>query len=145
MKNKLTFLLLLSFFSSLLSAAELGNLSAEQLVSLQNSQNALVIDIRTEREWAATGIIPDSHKLQFFSSNGKYDTQKWLSDLSQLKRSAEQPVILVCRSGSRSSMVGNMLAKQQGMKNVFHLANGIMPWINAGNKTQKQCPSKLAC
>jgi len=145
MKNNLTFLLVLSFFSSLLSAAELGNLSADQLISLQKTQNALVIDIRTENEWNATGIIPDSHKLQFFSANGKHDAKKWLSDLSQLKTSAEQPVILVCRSGSRSNMVGNMLAKQQGMKNIFHLANGIMPWIKAGNKIQNQCQSKLAC
>jgi len=145
MKIKLTFFLLLTLFSSFISAEELINLSSDQLIALQKNQNALVIDIRTEKEWAATGTIPNSHKLQFFSANGKYDTEKWLSDLENLKSSAEQPIILVCRSGSRSGMVGNMLSKQKNMKNIFHLSNGIMPWIKAGNEVNKECSPQQSC
>jgi len=145
MKIKLTFFLLLTLFSSFISAEELINLSSDQLIALQKNQNALVIDIRTEKEWATTGTIPNSHKLQFFSANGKYDTEKWLSDLENLKSSAEQPIILVCRSGSRSGMVGNMLSKQKNMKNIFHLSNGIMPWIKAGNEVNKECSPQQSC
>ena len=145
MKIKLTFFLLLTLFSSFISAEELINLSSDQLIALQKNQNALVIDIRTEKEWAATGTIPNSHKLQFFSANGKYDAEKWLSDLENLKSSAEQPIILVCRSGSRSGMVGNMLSKQKNMKNIFHLSNGIMPWIKAGNEVNKECSPQQSC
>jgi len=145
MKIKLTFFLVLTLFSSLISAEELINLSSDQLIALQKNQNALVIDIRTEKEWAATGTIPNSHKLQFFSANGKYDAEKWLSDLENLKSSAEQPIILVCRSGSRSGMVGNMLSKQKNMKNIFHLSNGIMPWIKAGNEVNKECSPQQSC
>lgn len=145
MKIKLTFFLLLTLFSSFISAEELINLSTDQLIALQKNQNALVIDIRTEKEWATTGTIPNSHKLQFFSANGKYDTEKWLSDLENLKSSAEQPIILVCRSGSRSGMVGNMLSKQKNMKNIFHLSNGIMPWIKAGNEVNKECSPQQSC
>ena len=144
MKLKLTLLFLFIFFNQLTLATELGQLSPAQLIKLQKQQNALVIDIRTEKEWAATGIIPDSHKLQFFSSNGKYNPQQWLSRLEQLKTSNDQPVILVCRSGSRSSFVGDMLIKK-GMKNVHHLSTGILPWIKAGNKISKDCPTQLAC
>lgn len=145
MKFKLPFFLLLSFFSSFIYAEELINLSAEQLVSLQKNQNALVIDIRTEQEWAATGTIPDSQKLQFFSPTGQFDTEKWLSDLEQLKTASNQPIILVCRSGARSSKVGNLLTKELGMKNIYHLSNGIMPWIKAGNKVTPDCPTNIAC
>ena len=145
MKIKLTFFLLLTLFSSFISAEELINLSTDQLIALQKNQNALVIDIRTEKEWATTGTIPNSHKLQFFSANGKYDAEKWLSDLENLKSSAEQPIILVCRSGSRSGMVGNMLSKQKNMKNIFHLSNGIMPWIKAGNEVNKECSPQQSC
>lgn len=145
MKIKLTFFLLLTLFSSFISAEELINLSSDQLIALQKNQNALVIDIRTEKEWATTGTIPNSHKLQFFSANGKYDAEKWLSDLENLKSSAEQPIILVCRSGSRSGMVGNMLSKQKNMKNIFHLSNGIMPWIKAGNEVNKECSPQQSC
>ena len=141
---KLTLFILLSFFTAFISAEELGQLSAEQLIAMQKQDNALVIDIRTEKEWNTTGIIPDSHKLQFFTATGKYDADKWLSDLNQLKTSPEQTVILVCRSGNRSGMVGDMLTKKMGMKNVHHLSTGIMPWIKAGNKTT-DCSTKLAC
>lgn len=144
-KIKLALFLILSFFISLISAEELGNLSPEQLKTMQQSENALVIDIRTEKEWNTTGTIPDSHKLQFFSNDGNYDAEKWLSSLNQLKTSADQPVILVCRSGNRSGMVGNMLAKKIGLKNIYHLSNGIMPWIKAGNDTSKDCLAKKSC
>ena len=142
---KLILFFICSFFTAFISAEELGQLSAKQLIAMQKQDNALVIDIRTEKEWNTTGIIPDSHKLQFFTTTGKYDEDKWLSDLNQLKSSPDQAVILVCRSGSRSGMVGNMLAKKMGMKNVHHLSTGIMPWIKAGNKITPDCPSKLAC
>ena len=144
-KIKFILFFICSFFTTIISAEELGRLSAEQLIALQKQDNALVIDIRTEKEWNTTGIIPDSHKLQFFSSTGKYDAEKWLSDLNQLKSSPDQSVILVCRSGNRSSMVGKMLTKKMGMKNVHHLSTGIMPWIKAGNKITNDCSTKLAC
>jgi len=145
MKIKLSFFLLLTFFSSLISAAELINLSNKDLIDLQKNQNALIVDIRTEGEWVSTGTIPNSHKLQFFSPRGKYDAEKWLADLNKLKGSKDQAIILVCRSGSRSRTLGNMLAKQLGMENVHHLSNGIMPWIRAGNEINKKCPTQFAC
>ena len=144
-KIKFILFFICSFFTAFISAEELGQLSAEQLIALQKQDNALVIDIRTKKEWNTTGTIPDSHKLQFFSSTGKYDAEKWLSDLNQLKSSPEQSVILVCRSGNRSSMVGEMLTKKMGMKNVHHLSTGIIPWIKAGNKITNDCSTKLAC
>lgn len=136
MKIKLSFILLL-LFSSFISADVLVDLTTEQLVNMQKNKNTLIVDIRTEKEWQSTGIIPGSHKLQFFSSQGKYDEEKWLAELNQLKSSEDQPVILVCRSGGRSGMVGNMLTKQQGMKNIHHLSSGITSWIRAGNKITK--------
>ena len=137
MKTKLTFIFLLSIVSTIISADALVDLSIGQLVNMQKNKNALVVDIRTEKEWQTTGTIPGSHKLQFFSSQGKYDAEKWLAELSQLKTSQDQPVILVCRSGGRSGMVGNMLTKQQGMKNIHHLSSGITSWIKAGNEITK--------
>ncbi len=133
MKLKSVILLLLFFFSPLLSAEKLTDLSTAELVKLQRQQKALIIDIRTEKEWAQTGVIPDSHKLQFFSVDGKYNAEKWLSAVEQLKTSADQPLILVCRSGNRSGMVGNMLSNQLGMKNIYHLSSGIQSWIKHGN------------
>lgn len=144
-KINLCIILLLTFFTTYISAEELGLLTPDQLITMQKNQNALVIDVRTEKEWESTGVIPDSHKLQFFSSKGEFDETQWLANLNKLRTSKDQPVILVCRSGNRSGMVGNLLTKKLNMKNVFHLSNGIMPWIKAGNKITKDCLTEVAC
>jgi rhodanese-related sulfurtransferase len=136
------FLTSILWFGSL-SAEELGELSNPDFVKMQ--PEALVIDIRTEQEWQQTGTIPNSHKLQFFSAEGKYDTDEWIQKMEALKTNPDQPVILVCRSGSRSSMVGNMLAKQLNMKNIYHLSNGIVPYIKTGNAIQKECTDSKSC
>ncbi len=116
-----------------LYAAELGQVSAEQLLSMQQNSNALVVDVRTAAEWQATGVIADSQKLESFDSNGRFEQEKWLVNLEKLKSSPEQPVILVCRSGNRSGKIGQILTEQLGMKNVYHLSNGIQSWIKSGH------------
>jgi len=131
-----------SFFSILLltsnysSADELKNLDPEQIEALQNN-GALIIDIRTAKEWQSTGIIPNSKKLQFFDAQGKFNAEEWVKELNQAKTSPDQPVVLVCRSGNRSSMVGNFLTQKLGMKKIYHLQNGISSWIKSGKKTIK--------
>ncbi len=130
------FTTLLFLFTVALNATELKNITPEQLQTLQN-KGALVIDIRTTTEWATSGIIPASKKLEFFNEQGEFDAKKWLDDLNQLHTSPEQPVILVCRSGNRSSMLGNYLTDKLGMNNIYHLQNGIMSWIKAGNEVNQ--------
>lgn len=127
----------LFFFALVLSAAELNNITPEQLKTMRNNE-ALVVDIRTAEEWNATGIIPGSKKLEFFNDKGGFDANKWLDALNQLNSSTKQPVILVCRSGNRSNMLGNYLTNKLGMENIYHLQNGILSWIETGNKIEKQ-------
>lgn len=152
MPLKSIFFLLLSLFASTLWAdpqdcgacskssgtqvnAGLGKVTVEQLQTLQQNDHALIVDIRTEPEWQASGIIPGSQKLQSFSGDGHFDAEKWLADLQKLKSSPDQAVILVCRSGHRSSKVGEFLV-QQGIPNVYHLDDGIQAWIKSGHPVQ---------
>ncbi len=142
--------LLLFFFSYLLTlcayAAELGVITSDQLEVFQSTNNALVIDIRTLQEWNKTGTIPSSSKIEYFDTEGNYNTRAWLAKLEQLKKSTDQPIVLVCRSGHRSETVGQQLTKQLGMENVYHLKGGIMSWINSGKELDKTCPNnQLAC
>lgn len=106
-------------------ATELKTVSPEQLLDMQQNQNALVVDIRTEAQWQASGILSNSLKLQSFDPQGRFDQAKWVAALEQLKSSPDQPVILICRSGNRSARVGDFLTRQLGMKNVHHLQNGL--------------------
>lgn len=144
MKKILTLLLIGFLFGRIVLAAELQPVTPEQLLDMQQNQQALVIDVRTEAEWQASGIISNSHKLQSFDNNGKFDQDKWLADLEKLKSSPEQPVILVCRSGNRSGKVGALLARQLGMKNIYHLENGLQSWIKSGHPVSPNCIN-VAC
>ncbi|QPK65082.1 rhodanese-like domain-containing protein [Methylomonas sp. LL1] len=144
MKKSLTLLLAGLLFSAQLLADELKSVSPEQLLDMQQNRNALVIDVRTEAEWQASGVISNSHKLQSFDNQGAFDQNPWLASLEKLKSSPDQPVILVCRSGNRSGKVGALLARQLGMKNIYHLENGLQSWIKSGHPLSPNCLA-IAC
>lgn len=144
MKNQLISLIVGALFAGCALAEELGIVTPEQLLDMQKNRNALVVDVRTSAEWQASGVIAESYKLQAFDGNGQFDRDKWLSSLQQLKSSPDQPVILVCRSGNRSGKVGEMLTKQLGMNNIYHLPNGIDGWFRSGRPLIPNC-LQVAC
>ena len=61
-------ILFLAFFASV-SFAEIYDIDNDKLTAMMENQVPLV-DIRTRKEWQATGIIPKSHLLTFFDTNG---------------------------------------------------------------------------
>ncbi|MBE0469503.1 MAG: rhodanese-like domain-containing protein [Methyloprofundus sp.] len=136
--------LFLLFTTKILCAAELINLSANDLSNELHS-NALVIDIRTPEEWQQTGVIPGSHPIMFFDKNGKSDAEQWLTAVKQLQTSPDQEIILVCRSGGRSGKVGHYLTDQLNMSHVSHLASGISSWLKEKRPTQKMCSPTQTC
>ncbi len=99
-------------------------------------KDTVLIDIRTPEEWAETGIIPGSKKIMFFDNRGGYDAQKWMEEFTKYVKDKEQPFVLVCRTASRTKMVGQFL-EQQGYKNVYDLKGGItFGYIKQGLKTE---------
>lgn len=143
--NKLLLLFSLMIHTPLAMANELGSVDIAQMLEMKNRHNALIIDIRTEKEWAKYGTIPHSVRLQFFNDRGNYNTEQWLSEMEKLRTSPNQPVVLVCRSGKRSEKAGNLLVKKLGLNHINHLQNGIQPWIQAGYATTQHCIGLLAC
>jgi rhodanese-related sulfurtransferase len=111
--------------------AEVIGVDPDNLEQLVREQDALVIDVRTPAEWKETGTIPSSRMIMFYDENGEHDSKKWLDQLMQVKK-PDQKVILVCRSGGRSARVGEFLDREIGMKNIYHLENGITGWIEKG-------------
>jgi rhodanese-related sulfurtransferase len=138
-------LIILSLFIPCYSyAVELHNLNPNE-VQESALKNALIIDIRTPREWQQTGVIPGSHLVTFFDKNGKYDAEKWLAKVKSLQSSPDQHIILVCRSGTRSGRVGNFLTQKLNMSNVSHLANGISAWLREKRPTETACTATKTC
>ncbi len=105
--------------------ADFQDIDAKQLETLQ-AKNAPVIDIRTPGEWEETGIIPGAHKIMFFDEKGNYDVNKFLKALHKVAPDKNKPIIIYCRTASRTKIVGDFLSKQVGYKEVKELNGGIM-------------------
>ena len=105
--------------------ADFSSIGADELKKME-AQNVPVIDIRTPGEWKETGVIPGSHKIMFFDERGNYNVQKFLDELHKVAPDKDKPVILVCRTASRTKIVGDFLSKQVGYKKVRDLKGGIM-------------------
>ena len=125
-------ILFLAFFASA-SFAEIYDIDNDKLTAMMENQVPLV-DIRTRKEWQATGIIPKSYLLTFFDTNGNFSTEEWLPKLAVIA-GENDPVIIICRSGNRSYIVAKFLAQDADYKYVYHVKNGIISWIKSGNKT----------
>ena len=81
-----------------------------------------IIDIRTEKEWWQTGIVPGSKCITFFDNVGQYDIDKFLEEYHKIA-DKDTLVGLICRTGSRTRMVTNFL-RQKGY-NVVNLDGGV--------------------
>ena len=71
-----------------------------------------IIDIRRKEEWDKTGVIEGSHKLTAFDKAGKF-VRSFPAGLKSFA-SENEAVILICRSGNRSSSIANLLVERDG-------------------------------
>ena len=111
--------------------AEVLNIDNAQLARLSASGTP-VIDIRTENEWRSTGIFPGSRLLTFFDARGNANPPQWLQQVRSFSR-PDQPVILICRSGNRSTAAARYLSEQGGYATVYNVSQGLAGWAAAGN------------
>ncbi|MBN2824100.1 MAG: rhodanese-like domain-containing protein [Campylobacterales bacterium] len=106
------------------------------LKNVEASPNAItgmkVIDIRTPEEWMQTGIVKDSHTIMFFDEKGGYDLDKFLSELNKVVKK-DEPFALICRTGSRTTMISQFLSEKLGY-NVVNLQGGILHLMAQGYK-----------
>ena len=105
----------------------LGQMNSNELLEAQ-AQGAVVIDIRREDEWQKTGIIDGAKTITAFTKAGRLHQdfqEKFLSLVPSLKT----PIVLYCRTGNRTTKLGNALVDQLGYSNLSHLRNGITGWF----------------
>ncbi|MDA8092779.1 MAG: rhodanese-like domain-containing protein [Betaproteobacteria bacterium] len=94
-----------------------GVLEATQLI---NQRDALVLDVREDKEFA-TGHIPNSKHIPL----GQLGTR-----LTELAKYKARPIVVNCRSGARSARACGALGKQ-GFGEVYVLTGGMMAWEQA--------------
>ena len=90
-----------------------------------------IIDLRRQDEWETTGVLKGSHKLTAFDVTGNF-VRAFPIGLRKIADKNEA-VILICRTGSRSSVIANVLVEQAGYTKVYNVAQGIDKWIKEGN------------
>lgn len=118
-------LLLLAFVSTFLMA-ELRQVDVSEAVV---KSGITVIDIRTQPEWKETGIVKDAIPLTFFDEQGRYDVDAFIKELNK-HVSKDKEFALICRTGSRTSAVSDLLSKQ-GYK-VVNLRGGMKSLLQQG-------------
>jgi rhodanese-related sulfurtransferase len=117
-------MLLWSFLGNRISGvSQLSTLEATRLIN----DDALVLDVREDSEWAA-GHIPGARHIPLGRLSGK------IAELEKLK---DKTIVISCRSGHRSARACAML-KKAGFENVHNLAGGIIAWEQANLPVTKK-------
>ncbi len=111
------------FGNRLRGVKEVGSAEALQLI---NHKNALILDVREESEFK-TGHILNSKLIPL----GKLGER-----IGELERHREQPIVIVCRSGQRTTAACVLLGKQ-GFGQVYNLTGGILAWKKASLPLEK--------
>ena len=111
----------------------LRDLSPNDFIDAQEN-GGIVIDIRREEEWKETGILQGSNTITAFTKDGNIhpDFPKKFFDLIN---DIDVPILLYCRTGNRTSILGQALIDQVGQTNVSHLSEGIVGWKKQGHPT----------
>ena len=94
-----------------------------------------VVDIRRADEWKDTGVIEGSHLITAFGARGNFE-QPFIPAFQKLVGEGDE-VILICRTGSRSSVLSQALADRLGYKKIYNVTDGITKWIKDGEKVAK--------
>jgi rhodanese-related sulfurtransferase len=90
------------------------------LVNLMNHQDAVVVDVRDSKEFAA-GHIAGAINVPYSSLDGK---------MPELESYKERPMVLVCKLGQHAGAAGRKL-RAQGFDDVRRLSGGMAEWTGA--------------
>ena len=96
---------------------EVDSVAALQLI---NHKNALVLDVREEKEFNS-GHILNAKLIPL----GKLPEQ-----MNELERYRDRPIVVVCRSGQRSASACTLLGKN-GFDQTYNLEGGVTAWQKA--------------
>lgn len=93
----------------------------EILVSPENLENVLLIDVRTKEEFKSFHIA-GALNVPITTKNG-YNAD-FLNELEYLNIDKNKKIAVICRSGARSSAAAKLLDKN-GYKDVVNLKGGV--------------------
>ena len=108
----------------ILATSLLAELKHEYLSQKLIDSKIPIVDIRTPGEWKETGIVKNSIPIMFFNEAGGYDVNLFLTELNA-KVDTKKPFALICRTGSRTSVISSFLSEKLGYS-VINIKGGIV-------------------
>jgi rhodanese-related sulfurtransferase len=91
------------------------------------NDDALVLDVREDKEWAE-GHIPNAKHIPLGQLSKR---------ISELDKYKDKPIVVSCRSGHRSATACRTL-KKDGFEQTHNLMGGIIAWENANLPVTKK-------
>ncbi len=112
------FMLLLPAFKK--GAGGVPNLNTTEAINLINRNNALVLDVRDDAEFASGHIVDAKH----------IPLAKLAERLNELNKYKDKPILVNCQRGMRSAKACDILRKAE-FKQVNNLQGGLEAWLAA--------------
>ena len=106
-------------------AESFKDISTEEAEHLIKEPGTFLLDVRTAEEYAAERLAKAT----------LVPVQVLASQLDKLPKDKERPILLYCRSGHRSGVAADLLAKQ-GYKKLYNMRGGIMAWSSEGRRVE---------
>ena len=113
-------------------------LTAEQSWQMiQDDPRAVLVDIRSSMEYLFVGHPKGAVHVPWIDEPDWVENPDFVTDIRKLLLGGAvcvvdegcAPVILICRTGNRTSTLARHLVEQMGYTQVFNVRNGISQWI----------------
>lgn len=98
-------------------------------------QDIPIYDVRRPEEWRQTGVVEGSELLTFADASGRVRPDFLGRFTAEIGK--HDPVILICRTGSRTRTLARYLAEELGYTQVFNVRHGITRWIRDDRPVQR--------
>ncbi len=98
------------------------------------AQGVPLYDIRRPEEWRSTGVVEGSRTLTYVDKSGRPNPEflpRFAAEVSK-----NDPVVLICRTGSRTDKLARELA-ELGYTRVYNVRNGITGWVGENHPVVK--------
>ncbi len=109
------------------------DLTAPEAYEAQRNQQLKLVDVRTPQEWQQTGVPAGALRINMAHPDGKAGFINAL--LAAIGGDKNQPIAVICRTGSRSALVQRTLI-EEGFTHVINIPEGMIGssagpgWLN---------------
>ncbi len=98
---------------------------SEAFARLQADPNAVLIDVRTDAEWAYVGVpaVEGLRKVCWQTFPDMQRNPEFVAQVEAAGVTRDQELYLICRSGARSASAASLLT-EAGFANCYNVAEG---------------------